>query len=207
MYFASKSHGEKIYHDQFCTYVYRMKKCNRIPFYTIEDAKAKGYRACNCCSFMGKKYREELKSISAFAKNNHMKIWLDDNVVYVETRIATWKISSPGKSKKLHLYHANTENFRFCKKEKGHVVRSYHSQKDAASKTIIGYLKYIKGHDIWRESVADDYKKMPKHTKNQKRRYEEAKQKAHKRAVGNVLNMIEAMRVEREYRESGCNWK
>ena len=64
MYFASKSHGEKIYHNQFCTYVYRMKEDNRVPFYTIEDAKSKGYRACNCCSFMGKKYREELKDIS-----------------------------------------------------------------------------------------------------------------------------------------------
>lgn len=205
MYFASKSHGEKIYHNQFCTYVYRIKEDNRVPIYTIEDAKSKGYRACNCCSFMGKKYREELKDISSYIKDNHMRIWIDDDEVYVETRIAAWKITSPGKSKKLYLYHANTENFRFCKKAKGKIIRTYHAQRDASSNTIIGYLKYINHHDAWRETVVDEYKKMPTSTKGQRRRYNQAKQKAHKRAVGNVLNMIEAMRVEREYRERCCN--
>lgn len=205
MYFASKSHGEKIFHNQFCTYVYRMKEDNRLPFYTIDEAREKGYRACNCCSFMGERYREEKKVISSFVKDTHMKIWLDDDEFYIETRIAAWKISSPGKTKKLYLYHANMENFRFCKKEKGRIVRTYHAQKDASSNTIIGFLKYIDRHDTWRESVVDDYKKMPTSTKGQKRRYNQAKRKAHRHAVGNVLNMIEAMRVEREYRENFCN--
>ena len=207
MYFASKSHGEKIYHDQFCSYVRRMKKDNRLPFYTKEEAHEKGYRACNCCSFMGKKYRKELKSISSFAKDNHMRIWLYDNEVYIETRIAAWKILNPGKSKKLYLYHANTENFRFCKKKKGKIVRTYHAQRDVVASTILEYLNYINEHDAWRESVVDDYKKMPTYTKRQKRRFNQAKQKAQKRAVGRVFNMIEAMKVEREYQERGCNWK
>lgn len=205
MYFASKSRGEKIYHNQFCTYVHRIKEDNRLPFYTIEDAKKEGYRACNCCSLMGKKYREELNDITSYAKENNMKIWLDDNEVYVETRVAAWKIISSGKSKKLFLYHANVENFCLCKKEKGKIIRTYHAQRDASSNSIVGYLKYISGHDAWRETAMDEYKKMPTYTKKQRRRYNQAKQKAHKHAVGNVLNMIEAMRVEREYKERGCN--
>ena len=134
-----------------------------------------------------------------------MKIWLDNDEVYVETRIATWKILSSGKSKKIFLYHANAENFCFCKREKGKIIRTYHAQRDAKSSTIMGYLKYVNRHDVWRESVVDEYKKMPTSTKGQKRKYKQEKEKAHRRAVGNVLNMIEAMRTEREYRESCCN--
>lgn len=205
MYYASKSHGERIYHEQFCTYVRRMKVENRIHFYTMEEAVGKGYRECNCCSFIGKKYHKELKEISLFAKDNHIKVWFVDGEVYIETRIGAWKITSPGKSKKIFLNHANAENFLFCKKENGKIIHTYHAQSDISSKTIMGYLRYIDKHDRWRESVMYEYRKMPTSTKKQKKKYKNAKRKANRRAAWNVLNMIETIRVEREYFANGCN--
>ncbi len=201
MYISSKSHGEKIYHTQLCTYARRMKPENKKAFYTVEEAIANGCRACNCCSVMGRKYQKEKKAIQNFARENRMKLWIDNNVVYIETETAAWKIIPIGKTKKIGLYHANMENYRFCKKEKGKIIHNYHFQKGVKADSIMGFLKYIKSHDEWRESIKDDYKMLPTRTKGQRKKYKEAKDRAKKRAVGKVLNMIEVMKVEREYME------
>ncbi len=118
--------------------------------------------------------------------------------------VQSW-VEDTKRTKKICLYHANRENYRFCKKEKGKVIHNYHFQKDARADSIIGFLKYIKRHDDWRESIKDEYRNLPIGTKGQRKKFKEAKKRAKKRAVGKVLNMIETMRVEREYLGNCCD--
>lgn len=205
MYISTKSHGEKIFHNQFCTYAKRIKPENIIEVETTKKFRKMGYRACNCCSFMGKKYKAECEELQSYAKRNYMKIWLEDDAVYVETNIAAWKITQYSTTQNICLLHANTENYRFLAKKNGKIIHTYHMQGDIRSKTIMGYLQYIKRHDEWRTNIMNEYKSIPVSTKRQRKQNKNARINGKKKAVCNVLNMLEVLRVEREYREKCCN--
>lgn len=205
MYISTKSHGEKIFHNQFCTYVKRIKPENIIEMETARRFRKNGYRACNCCSFMGRKYKSEYEELQSYAKKNLMKVWLEDDAVYVETSIGAWKITQYSKTQNICLLHANTENYRFLAKKNGKIIHTYHMQGDTRSKTILGYLKYIKRHDEWRTSIINEYKSLPISSKKNKKQNKDARINGKKKAVCTVLNMLEVLRVEREYKEQYCN--
>lgn len=199
MYFASKSHGEKIFHHSHCTYVKRTKMENRIQFYTEKEAREKGYRMCNCCSHMGKQFRKEKEEIQELARKNRVKVWLYDGAVYLETDVAPWKIISAGQQHKLFLYHGNHERYENLKKRNGMLEHHYHSQSDARGKTIVDYMNYIIRHDQWREQIKNEYRTLPKTTKRQRDYYKSQKKKARRNAIHNVYNLIEKIRVENNY--------
>lgn len=200
MYICSKSHGEKIYHCQSCAYAGKIKQHNRIFYHTKTEAMAQGYRACNCCAPVARKFRAEKKALMTYAKENSINIWLEDNAIYIETGIGAWKIIETEKSRRLILFHANRENYKWCQKKNGKIIHHYHIQKDISSQTILRYMEYIYSHDLWRASKRDEYKRMPVSTKAQRKKRGEEKEKARRKAVGDVLNLIEIMRLEREYR-------
>lgn len=199
MYICSKSHGEKIYHCQSCFYARKIKQQNRIFYHTKAEAIAKGYRACNCCAPVARKFRAEKRALIEYAKVNHINMWLEDNAVYMETGNGAWKIIKTEKSRRLILFHANRENYKWCQKKNGKIIHHYHIQKDINSQSILKYMKYIYKHDLWRASKKDEYKRMPVSTKSQRRKRKEEEERARRRAVGDVLNLIEILRVEREY--------
>lgn len=199
MYFASKSHGEKIFHHSQCTYVNRTKMENRIQFYSEKEARDKGYRMCNCCSHMGKQFRKEKKEIQELARKNRVKVRLYDGAVYLETDVAPWKIISAGQQHKLFLYHGNHERYENLKKKNGMIEHHYHSQSDARGKTIVDYMNYIIRHDQWREQIKNEYRSLPKTTKRQRDYYKSQKKKARRNAIHNVYNLIEKLRVENNY--------
>lgn len=58
------------------------------------------------------------------------------------------------------------------------------------------YLNYIYKHDLWRSTQIDEYRKLPKQTKKQRRHYKKEKEKADRHAVLRVLNLIERMQRE-----------
>lgn len=84
MYVGSKSHGEKIFHHIQCTYVRRIKDKNKVYFYSEEEARTHGFRICDCCSRIGKYYREEKNEIAEFARKNQMKVRLYDGAIYLK---------------------------------------------------------------------------------------------------------------------------
>lgn len=201
MYIGSKSHGVKIYHCESCFYARNIKEPNKIFYHTKAEAMAKGYRACNCCAPVARKFQQEKRDLMEYVRANRMTMWLEDNAVYIETDIGAWKIIETEKNHKLILLHANSENYKWCQKKNGKIIHHYHVQKDVSSQTILRYLKYIYKHDKWRASKKDEYKRMPVAAKAQRRKRGEEKGRARRRAVGDVLNLIEILRVEREYQE------
>lgn len=199
MYIGTKSHGKKIFHHVQCTYVSRMKDKNKVFFYLQGEAREKGYRICNCCSHMGKYYRKEKSQIQQFAKKHRMKVWLYDGAVYLETEVAPWKIIVNGNRHKMFLYHGNHERYENLKKKNGLMQHHYHFQNDVKCKSILDYMNYVVRHDSWRVEIKDEYKTLPRDTKKQRELYNRKKKWARRRAIHNVHNLIDKLKLDNVY--------
>ena len=202
MYIASKTSGKKIYHTSFCNYVKRIKPDNCLEYENVKILREKGYRACNCCSPMGRRFRTEKVRLLKFAKEHQMKIWFYDNTVYMETLHGSWRVIYLGREQKMCLHHANAEIYKYCKKKDGKIQHTYHEQTNARCNSLMGFAKYVYNHDIWKRDNLERYKQMPKNTEKQRRKYKMEKQISDKKKIHNVLNLIEALKAEREYKET-----
>lgn len=193
MFIGTSSHGEKIFHDSQCDYVQRIKEKNQVYFYSAEEAREKGWRMCNCCSYMGKHFHKEQNEIGELQRKHGLDVQLYDGAVYIETSIAPWKIIVTGKNHRMLLYHGNHEHYNECERRNGKLIYHYHFQGDISKNTIIEYMEYLVEHDRWRAKTPYDYKLLPRHTKKQRAYYDKQKQKAKKKAICRVYNLIEKM--------------
>ncbi len=161
-----------------------------------EEARSIGYQYCSICSPISARFKKEKLEIQEFAKKHNLKVYVYDDAVYVNTQVAGWKIVQEGQNKKLHLYHENAfQIYRKLPMKNGKLVKEYHQQW-ASSGTILGFLEYIVDHDDWKHEQANSYKKYPKKTKSQRKKYKAAKNRAKSESVRRVLNLIEEMERE-----------
>ena len=167
MYTYSTSHGEKIFHAASCTYSGRIKMKNRNYFDTKQEAREHGYRMCNCCAPIVRYMKRERNEIERFARKHNI------------------------------LYHGNRERYNTLEWKHGMLQHHYHRQNDVSKGTILEYLDYIYKHDCWRSNQIEEYRKLPKQTRNQRKRYKKEKNKADRYAVSRVLNLIDRMQRER----------
>lgn len=199
MYVISKH--SKIYHNNVCFYAKKINSENAKYAYKSDEFKGDGYMLCRCCSKLASQYRTEKSKISSYAVKNHIKVWLENNELFIETSVASWKLTDADNKGKFVLLHSNTESYSRLKKNNGRYIHNYHIQKKVRSNTILGYIKYIYHHDVWRDEKLDEYKTLPKGTNKQKHKYNRERQKSEKAKLRNVLNMIDMIRAEREYKE------
>ncbi len=193
MYICSKHSRTKIFHNNQCRCVKRIRKNNRMSFMKADEARDLGFQYCSICSPISIRYKKEELEILEFAKKHNLKVYLYDDAVYVSTQVAGWKIVQEGQNKKIHLYHENaTQIYRKLPMKNGKLVKEYHQQW-ASSSTILGFLEYIADHDDWKYEQANSYKRFPKRTKSQRKKYKAAKNRAKADSVRRVLNLIEEM--------------
>lgn len=195
------SNNSKIFHNNECVHARKIKPHNRVLAYRAKEFTKQGYHMCQFCSKLGKKYRGEKNAIQTFIQDKNMKVWYENNTIYIENGFVAWKITDENNNGKMALYHSNSENYKLLKKEKGKIVHNYHHQTSANSETIIGFLKYIFKHDNWRIQKLDEYKNMPQVTKKQKFKYNLEKKKSERAKIRNVLNLLDMISAEREYKE------
>lgn len=200
MYTYSTSHGEKIFHAAGCTYSGRIKIKNRNCFATQQEAREHGYRMCNCCAPIVRYMKKEQKEIEDFARKHGMKMHLYDGELHIESGVVPWKIVVNEGSKGISLYHGNRERYSTLEWKHGMLQHHYHRQSDITGSSILEYLNYIYKHDRWRSSQIEEYRKLPRRTKNQKKQYQKEKKKADKYAVSRVLNLIDLIQRERMQR-------
>lgn len=150
MVFYSIKSREKVFHQPHCNISYRIQKKNRQQFATVEEARANGYRLCNCCSQIGMKLSKERNAINTFCEKYDVQYEIDDGELHITTANGDWRIIVNGKAKKLFLYHKNG----YIKREAiPSIVPGYHSQAIHCS-TILQYLEYIVDHDAFRAREA-----------------------------------------------------
>ncbi len=146
MVFYSIKSNEKVFHQPHCIIRSRIQKANQRMFETHEIAREHGYRQCNCCSRVGMKLKKEQKEVNQFCQENGIAYHLEDGLLHIRTTNSKWCILTNGKAGHIFLYHKNTihKDSKYPS-----ILPGYHSQA-VRSETILGYLKYIVGHDDFR---------------------------------------------------------
>lgn len=166
MVFYSTKSTEKVFHLPHCKVTRRIRKAYKQQFATPEEARAAGYRMCNCCSVVGMRLRKEQKAVNQFCQENGVSCWLYDGQLHVLTPKSEWRIIVNGKANKLFLYHKNTyEKYEQIPS----IVPGFHSQAIRCT-TIVGYLDYIVQHDAYRSRQKKKAKKKASSMRNPRRK-------------------------------------
>lgn len=186
----------RIFHYPTCTYAARINPENLIEFDSKTEARACGYRHCSHCSRLLKYYEQDKKEIDKFIKDHQLKMYIDDDSMYIDNTYSCWKITIIPDGYGLILYHGNTENYNRLELKDGHIVHHYHLQKYRGKLEILPMLEYIIEHDDWKTAHIDSYKSMPKHTKKQRKEYNKAAKVAKKQKLHNLYNVLYKVSLE-----------
>ena len=146
--YSAKSH-RKIVHLPNCKILEHISKENLRSFKNFEEAKAHGYRLCNCCSSIVQKYRKEKRKVKDYCRDHGFIFKLQDEAIHVISKHDCWQMITSGNRNNLFLYHKNTAIRRYKEKNPS-IIPGYHSQA-FRSETIMGYLEYISSHDGYRD--------------------------------------------------------
>lgn len=187
---------DKIFHYPDCSYVERIKPSNAIYFSNKDDARACGYRHCSHCSRIIKYYKEDKRSIDSYIASHSLKMYIDDDCMFIENTFSAWKITTKSDKYGLILYHANTESYNKLEVKDGHLIHHYHLQKYRGKPNILEMLKYIVDHDEWKAKDLDSYKSMPRTTKRQRKAYNKAAKEVNKVKTRNLCNLIDKINIE-----------
>lgn len=167
-----------VYHRPECRYVGKIQKKNRIKI-DWEDAEWKGYRPCKCCDGIKFLYKLEKEKVERYAEQFNMDVDLRNRTIYVRTDVGCWKIIYKIREQRFILFHRNYVNGRVRMEDVEKV--SFHRQGDMPEAgSIMKYLKYINGHDKFKQNMPQDYRKLPQNTKRQKLYYRTAKKREEK---------------------------
>lgn len=186
----------RIFHYPECVYASRIKPENLITFNSKNEARACGYRHCIYCSRLLKYYEQDKEEIDKFIRNHHLKMYIDDDSMFIENTFSCWKITTFSDGYGLILYHGNTEAYDRLKLKDGHIMHHYHIQKYRGKREILSMLQYIIDHDNWKAEHIDSYKSMPKRTKRQKKEYKRAAKAAKKTKMTNLYNVLYKVKLE-----------
>lgn len=183
---------DKVYHRAECRFASNILHKNQMKM-KWEDAEHYGYRPCKCCDGINFLYRSNIGNIKSFSERNQIDVDLKDNKIYVRTDVGCWKIVYKIEQQKFILLHKNYVEGRISLDEVEN--GAYHRQADIAySGSIMKYLNYIKKHDDFKQSMPEDYRKMPQDTKKQKAYYKAAKKREERhtaRRLDSLFLMIE----------------
>lgn len=179
----------RIYHKDGCIYAKRIRFDN-VKRISLEKAVAKNVCFCKYCAGVKGDVRIQKKSYEKQNRKNSMQFHFDQNTdtLYISTKIGFWKIFWKEELQNYLLYHRN-EYDKSMSLESA-VYGEYHRQRDVKPTDMLNsLLDYIQAHDISKAIIADDYRKLPKKTKKQKKYYRSAERKA-KRKEALRIDMI-----------------
>jgi len=197
----SRYSREKLMHHNSCHVIRRIKKANRIPM-DLEEATKKGLHFCKHCSRMLNRYYKEKNEIDKFCRANGIIISIyDDVTMQVISRKDCWRIiiDTTTNNNAIFLYHKNSR--RHLKNKKKENVEGFHKQKET-SRSIMGYLRYIKEHDDFRDEhpctevkTKEAEKKHKKGSKSYKRKMATKKNNERAASIIRVRALIEELAV------------
>lgn len=196
MYYYSKNSRKKIIHVTGCFHI-----CSTEPdtigwFESPHEAYEQGYRLCKHCSPLIEYYKREDNEIIDFCRKKGLCFHLENNFISINSIGSKWKIALDKKNR-IVLYHKNDFTT-----DKDHLseISGYHLQGDVRRNSIVAYLQYIVDHDYYRMLnpvyIPQKKKESPpprKGTKRYKSAQRRIKNYERRRAIKNVLNLIESL--------------
>lgn len=166
----------KVYHQFGCKYANRIKPQNAMHI-TLKRAQVHGYRKCKYCSRVGGDIGIT-SHIAAWERTYHVNIdyMKQSHTLYIRTDMGCWKIFFYRKEEQYVLYHRNTYDPEMTLEEA--IQGDYHRQTDVKqSERIEGFIHYISAHDKAKKIMLDDYRKLPRNTRKQRKYYNQAEKK------------------------------
>ena len=197
MYYYCKNSRRKIIHSMKCFHVQHTEPDSIRWFETLTEAYEQGYRLCKHCSPLVKHYKREDDEITEFCRKNGLAVCLSNKCISICSTRSRWKIALDKKNK-IVLYHKN-----HFSTDKDHLseISGYHLQGDARRNSIVAYLQYIVDHDCFRMHnpvyIPQRKKESPPPPRKGTKRYKSAQRRKEKyerkKAIKNVLNLIESL--------------
>lgn len=198
----SRGKGAGCYHEEWCPYAKKIGKRYK-RFLNKDEARRRGYQECSWCGGMHGIYltlKKNPEHFGKFGRNLHYYYDRKDQALCVRTDIGFWKILKNRAQEIYALYHLNSRDFSQTAADKYLARRLYHRQTDVKDTDNAGFvLRYIYKHDKAREMMwNEDYRKLPKSTKQQKRYYKQVK----KMQIRKEINRVNDIFAELERKEN-----
>ena len=189
------------YHRQGCMYEKRIHPRYRLEL-SQKRAKKNGYHFCKYCGGDRGRIRSNttmLEEAVADRKVQYKYCGMTDTF-YIRTDVGFWKFFWKSDAYGFVLYHLNDyqpeASFDKLMKE------SFHRQSDVpATESMVKLLNYIEAHDKAKKIIADDYRKLPQRTKQQKKYYNNAARKDRKKTYQRMDHLFDLIAKGADNRE------
>ncbi len=142
-------------------------------------------------------YRKAAWNIERQAKEHHMSIEYDGDILYVLTDMAAWKIVFFDRKQCYKLFHCPFGGKKMTM-EQAKKAR-YHRQVDAGENSHPAkYLKYIAGHDRAKKIMEQDYHLLPQRSNKEKMYYTQARKREARKSTRRVWNLFAELEAQQE---------
>lgn len=173
----------KIYHRCGCIYAKRIKFDNRKEM-SLEKAEKKHYHECKYCAGLQGDVRVHKKAISTWTEKKGVNFTYhkETDTLYMQTAVGFWKVFMKEELSEYLLYHRNKFYAGMSFQEAIH--GDFHRQSDVkATESMEKIVDYIVAHDRAKLTIMDDYRKLPRSTKQQKKYYKAAERRDKRNAA------------------------
>jgi len=183
----AKPKKKMIFHKSKCFYTNKITYSN-LKILDSNYVRNHKYHTCKYCDgFVGdmriyKRYMEEK------SQEGKIKFYPNYNkeTLFVETNVGLWRLYRDSENCTYVLYHHNYFKPGMSV-EDAMAGRHFHRQSDVKeTENLEKIFEYIIAHDKAKEIIADDYRNLPKTSKQQKKYYRQAKNRDRRKQVRRV---------------------
>lgn len=175
----------RICHKMECMYAQRIKPDNWITM-SLTQAGKRNFYECKYCAGLRGDVRIRESQLDYYEKRGVKCTYLEKrDTLYMQTNVGFWKVFQDTKDGRYVLYHRNKYNpvmeFEYA------THGEFHRQHDMKrTESLVKIIEYVLAHDEAKVIMMDDYKKLPRQTKKQKKYYKQAKHRERSRQIRNV---------------------
>ena len=186
---------KKVYHTKKCIHTGRISEDNKVVT-SESNAKKLGYTQCKCCSGLAGMLLENRSNIKRWKEKDGLRFnyAIRQQTLYVATNVGFWRISIQKGTKMLVLYHRNTYKPELTLSQAK--AGRFHRQTELKlTDSFVKVINFIIEHDKAKHIIMDDYRKLPRHTKKQKKYYRYAEKREKQRAMKRLDELFEQIKT------------
>ena len=176
----------KVYHRVGCPHAARIMHKHRMDI-PVTRADALGYRKCKCCGNLRGSIRALTVSPEKLGEGRNMDVSYDKktDTLFIRTETGFWKTFWKDDIGLL-LYHLNCFDKSKSTEQLSHAA--FHRQGDVPpTESLEKILTYIENHDLAKQIIADDYRKLPQRTRKQRKYYRQAESRNRRQQINRVF--------------------
>lgn len=170
--------GHIVYHKPGCIYERRILPDNHWNLKLDKIEHSKKFCACKYCEGLRGDVRVHKAVMVKWEKQEKAEFFFDERTqtMYIKTQIGCWKFFLKEDVGRYLLYHCN--QFDSSMDWQTLINGEFHRQTDVnETESFMKLLEYIFAHDKAKVIIMDDYRKLPRATKRQRKYYRKAKAK------------------------------